>query len=55
MVAKTLWFRSLSMAERMEIFCGFTDLALSVNPKLKERTNAQSTTGRVRVLSAARG
>jgi hypothetical protein len=53
--AKTLWFRSLSMTERMEVFCSFTDLALSSNPKLKDRVHAQPTTGRVQVLSAARG
>jgi len=50
--AKTRWFRSLSMDERIEVFCSFTDLALSVNPGLKERTHAQSIAGRVQVLSA---
>jgi hypothetical protein len=54
MEAKTMWFRSLSMAERMEVFCSFTDLALSANPGLKDRVHAQPTTGRVQVLSAAR-
>jgi hypothetical protein len=52
MEAKTRWFRSLSMAERMEVFCSFTDLALSVNPKMKDRRDAQPITGRVQVLSA---
>ncbi|MBN1391715.1 MAG: hypothetical protein JW947_02810 [Sedimentisphaerales bacterium] len=50
--AKTLWFRSLSMAERIEVFCSFVDLALSVNPALKERINAQPITGRVQIISA---
>jgi hypothetical protein len=50
--AKTIWFRSLSIAERMEVFCSFTDLALSANPSLKDRIHAQPTTGRVQVLSA---
>jgi hypothetical protein len=49
--AKTRWFRSLSMAERMEVFCEFTDLALSVNPSLKDRKNVKSTTGRIQVIS----
>jgi hypothetical protein len=49
--AKTLWFRSLSIAERMEILCGFTDLALSANPRLKDRKHAQPATGRIQVLS----
>ena len=50
--AKTRWFRSLSMAERMDVFCSFMELALSTNPGLKDRMNAKSTTGRVQVLSA---
>jgi hypothetical protein len=49
--AKTRWFRSLSLAERMEVFCEFTDLALSVNPSLKDRKNVKSTTGRIQVIS----
>ena len=53
--AKTLWFRSLSMAERMDVFCSFTELALSANPGLKERINAQPIAGRIQVISAARG
>jgi hypothetical protein len=39
--AKTRWFRSLSMTERMEVFCSFTDLILSVNDDLKKKNNAQ--------------
>ena len=50
--AKTRWFRSLSIADRMEVFCSFIDLALSVNPNLKDRTHAQPIAGRVQVLSA---
>jgi len=50
--AKTRWFRSLSMADRMEVFCNFTDLALSVNPNLKDRNHAQPIAGRIQVLSA---
>jgi len=49
--AKTRWFRSLSMADRMEVFCNFTDLALSVNPKLKDQNHAQPIAGRIQVLS----
>ena len=49
--AKTRWFRSLSMTERMEVFCSFTDLALSIKPHLKDRTHAQPIVGRVQVLS----
>jgi hypothetical protein len=50
--AKTRWFRSLSMADRMEVFCSFVDLALSVNPELKDQNHAQPIAGRVQVLSA---
>ena len=49
--AKTRWFRSLSMADRMEVFCSFVDLALSINPELKDRNHAKPVTGRVQVLS----
>jgi hypothetical protein len=49
--AKTRWFRSLSMADRMEVFCSFVDLALSVNPELKDQNHAQPIAGCVQVLS----
>jgi hypothetical protein len=52
--AKTRWFSSLSMAERMEIFCSFTDLALSVNPGLSagDKKHAKPIAGRIQILSA---
>jgi hypothetical protein len=52
MEAKTRWFRSLSLDERMDIFCEFTDLALSINPDLKGQKHAQPVAGRIQVLSA---
>ena len=36
MEAKARWFQSLTLAERMDMLCAFTDLALSVNPTLQE-------------------
>jgi hypothetical protein len=48
--AKARWFQSLSLAERMELFCNFTDLILSINPDIVERKNAEPTSGRVQVL-----
>ncbi len=39
--AKTRWFRSLSLSERMEILCTFTDLALSINPGIAEIREAK--------------
>ena len=53
--AKALWFRSLPLAERMEMLCAFTDLALSINPELAEKKDAQPAKGRVQVLSKASG
>lgn len=49
--AKTRWFRSLSLAERMELLCSFTDLALEVNPKLPDLKDAQQTNRRIRIVS----
>jgi hypothetical protein len=51
--AKTRWFRSLPLSERIEIFCFFTDLALNANPQIADLKDDQQTTGRVRVLSKA--
>ena len=53
--AKARWFQSLSLEERMEMLCLFTDLVLENNPLIAERRNDQSAAGRVRVLSKARG
>ena len=53
--AKARWFQSLSLTERMELLCMYTDLALTLNPSLaKLKTHdAQSTQGRIRILSEA--
>lgn len=51
--AKTRWFRSLELSERMEMLCSFTDLALTANPTLQECKHAQPITGRIQVLSKA--
>jgi hypothetical protein len=53
--AKTRWFQSLSVAERMEMLCLFTDLVLENDPMTAERKDDQPAAGRVRVLSKARG
>ncbi|MBN1253672.1 MAG: hypothetical protein JXA50_00145 [Deltaproteobacteria bacterium] len=49
--AKTRWFRSLSLTERMELLCSFTDLALEANPNLSDLKDAQQTNRRIRILS----
>lgn len=51
--AKARWFQSLSLSERMELLCLFTDLILAVNPEVTEKKHAQPIAGRVRVLSKA--
>ena len=52
MEAKARWFQSLTLGDRMDMLCAFTDLALSVNPTLQERKHAQPVAGRIQVLSA---
>lgn len=49
--AKAAWFRSLTLTERMTLFCEFTDLALAVNPKLPDRKDAQQARAGIRILS----
>jgi hypothetical protein len=51
--AKVKWFRSLSLSERMDMLCEFTDLALEQNPQLPDKKYAQQTKGRIPILSAA--
>ena len=50
--AKARWFRSLTMADRMQVLCDVTDLALSVNPALPEMRRAEPASGRIQVISA---
>ena len=50
--AKARWFQSLTLAERMDIFCSITDLALAANQRLPHERHAQSTSGRLRVLES---
>jgi hypothetical protein len=53
--AKARWFQSLSLSERMDLLCSFTDLVLENNPLIAERKDAEPVAGRVRVLSKAQG
>jgi hypothetical protein len=50
--AKVKWFRSLSLSERMDMLCTFTDITLELNPQLPEKKHAQQTKGRIQILSA---
>ena len=51
--AKARWFQSLSMDERMQVFCELTDLLLENNPDLVRAKDAQPIPGRVHVLSVS--
>ncbi|MCK4762803.1 MAG: hypothetical protein KAW12_11465 [Candidatus Aminicenantes bacterium] len=53
MEAKARWFQSLSMPERMEMLCQFTNLILDINPGIVEKKDVRSITGRIRVLEKA--
>ncbi len=47
---KARWFQGLTIEERMEVFCAWTDLILTVNPSIMEKRRAEPVPGRVRVL-----
>jgi hypothetical protein len=49
--AKARWFQSLSLTERMEMLCMFTDMILSVNSQIVDQKDAEPVAGRVLVLS----
>lgn len=49
--ARARWFRSLSVAERIEVLCAFTDMVLAVQPDIADRKDAQQTRPGVRILS----
>jgi len=51
MEAKAIWFKSLSMTERIDLFCDFTDLALNFNPDLADKKDDQSFKGRIQIIS----
>ena len=39
--AKARWFQSLSLDERMDMLCWFTDMVLSANPRIQEQNDAK--------------
>jgi len=49
--AKARWFQSLSLEERMDLLCDFTDMVLDNNPEIMEKKDAQPVEGRVLVLT----
>ncbi len=48
--AKARWFRSLTLEDRMQLLCEFTDMVLENNPQVVEVGRAQSIPGRILVL-----
>ena len=51
--AKVNWFRMLSLSERMDLLCAYTDLALELNPRLSDKMDAQPTKRTFQIISAA--
>ena len=49
--AKARWFKSLSLSERMDVLCMFTDLAFSLNPKIADSKDAQQIKKGIRIIS----
>lgn len=49
--AKARWFQSLTVEERMEIFCELTALILENNPRIADVNRARPVQGRIRVLT----
>jgi len=53
--AKARWFQSLTMEERMDMLCWFTDLILAANPRIVEQKHVEPVAGRVLVLTQTQG
>lgn len=51
--AKARWFQSLTLDERAELLCSFTELILYANPGIVDKKNVEPVAGRIRVLKAA--
>jgi len=52
--AKALWFQSLSVRERLELFEEISELALELNPGLANGSDAETPSERLRVLTLPR-
>jgi hypothetical protein len=53
--AKARWFQSLTLQERMELLCSYTNLILEVNPQILEKKDARPITDNIRILTKAKG
>ena len=52
---KARWFQSLTLHERMDLLCEYTDLILELNPGIVEQKRAEPIAGRIRVLTLLSG
>lgn len=52
--AKARWFQSLSLSERMDLLCDFTDLIFAQQPNIADTKDAQQTANGIRIISAPR-
>jgi hypothetical protein len=50
LAAKARWFQSLTVEQRMEVFCEMTELILENDPHIVERKDAEPIPGRVQVI-----
>ena len=48
--AKARWFQSLSVEERIDMLCAFTDMILEVNPDIVKHKDVKPVKGRIRVV-----
>lgn len=48
---KAKWFQSLSIEERMEMLCTFTEFILAINPTIADCRDVESTSTSIRVLT----
>jgi len=53
--AKAKWFQSLSLEERMEMLCFYTELIFENNPNVVERKNAELPTRSFRLITKTSG
>jgi hypothetical protein len=54
-VANARWFQSLSLQERMDLLCEYTDLILSVQARIADLKDAEQASNRIRILTRPRG
>ena len=48
--AKARWFQNLTVNERADLLCQYTDMILEINPNIVERKNAQPVAGRILIV-----